>query len=44
VKEENLYDTPEGKQPYLDFWYNNTWAPRPYVQGLGGVGMEVEDG
>lgn len=25
VKEENLYDTPEGKQPYLDFWYNNTW-------------------
>ncbi|CAJ1354621.1 unnamed protein product [Effrenium voratum] len=21
-----LYDTPAGKQPYMDFWYNNTWA------------------
>ncbi|CAK9022956.1 unnamed protein product, partial [Durusdinium trenchii] len=21
-----LYDTPVGKQPYMDFWYNNTWV------------------
>ena len=20
-----LYETPMGKQPYMDFWYNNTW-------------------
>ena len=20
-----LHDTPAGKQPYMDFWYNNTW-------------------
>eukprot|EP00913_Durusdinium_trenchii_P031115 g29137.t1 len=23
--EELLYDTPQGKQPYRDFWYDNTW-------------------
>eukprot|EP00435_Cladocopium_sp_Y103_P012619 s1297_g3.t1 len=21
-----LHDTPAGKQPYMDFWYNNTWV------------------
>eukprot|EP00931_Biecheleriopsis_adriatica_P028261 TRINITY_DN1687_c0_g1_i1.p1 TRINITY_DN1687_c0_g1~~TRINITY_DN1687_c0_g1_i1.p1 ORF type:complete len:3142 (-),score=579.43 TRINITY_DN1687_c0_g1_i1:40-9312(-) len=23
--EAKLHNTPAGKQPYLDFWYNNTW-------------------
>ena len=26
--EELLYDTPQGKQPYRDFWYDNTWVRR----------------
>eukprot|EP00933_Yihiella_yeosuensis_P064573 TRINITY_DN67_c2_g1_i1.p1 TRINITY_DN67_c2_g1~~TRINITY_DN67_c2_g1_i1.p1 ORF type:complete len:1571 (-),score=243.24 TRINITY_DN67_c2_g1_i1:172-4884(-) len=25
--DKDLYDTPAGKQPYIDFWYNNTWDP-----------------
>mmetsp|Transcript_159747 Transcript_159747/g.512567 ORF Transcript_159747/g.512567 Transcript_159747/m.512567 type:complete len:3105 (+) Transcript_159747:145-9459(+) len=23
--EDGQFDTPVGKQPYMDFWYNNTW-------------------
>jgi len=25
--ERELFATPAGKQPYMDFWYNNTWDP-----------------
>eukprot|EP00930_Biecheleria_cincta_P039601 TRINITY_DN27203_c0_g1_i1.p1 TRINITY_DN27203_c0_g1~~TRINITY_DN27203_c0_g1_i1.p1 ORF type:complete len:3112 (-),score=539.42 TRINITY_DN27203_c0_g1_i1:137-9322(-) len=28
-----LYDTPAGKQPYMDFWSNNTWEPSAQYNG-----------
>ncbi|CAE8624625.1 unnamed protein product [Polarella glacialis] len=28
-----LHDTPAGQQPYVDFWYNNTWDPEAVYNG-----------
>ena len=28
-----LFDTPAGKQPYMDFWHNNTWDPAATYDG-----------
>mmetsp|Transcript_31690 Transcript_31690/g.57736 ORF Transcript_31690/g.57736 Transcript_31690/m.57736 type:complete len:1635 (-) Transcript_31690:46-4950(-) len=36
ISERNLdgmYDTPVGRQPYADFWYNNTWYPDAKYNG-----------
>ncbi|CAE7236744.1 ags1 [Symbiodinium sp. CCMP2592] len=45
-KPENmLYDTPQGKQPYLDFYYDNTWDPNATYNGTlyGQFGEWVDD-
>jgi len=33
LSEEEMFDTPAGKQPYIDFWYNNTWDPDAQYAG-----------
>lgn len=30
---DGLYHTPAGRQPYSDFWYNNTWEPTAQYNG-----------
>lgn len=30
---DGLYHTPAGRQPYADFWYNNTWDPTAQYNG-----------
>ncbi|CAK9088667.1 Neopullulanase SusA (Starch-utilization system protein A) [Durusdinium trenchii] len=30
---EELHSTPAGRQPYMDFWYNNTWDPQAQYPG-----------
>lgn len=30
---DGLYHTPAGRQPYADFWYNNTWVPTAQYNG-----------
>eukprot|EP00434_Breviolum_minutum_P031794 symbB.v1.2.028120.t1/scaffold2946.1/size66664/2 len=32
---EELHITPAGRQPYMDFWYNNTWDPEGQYPGAG---------
>lgn len=32
---EELHSTPAGRQPYMDFWYNNTWDPQAQYPGNG---------
>eukprot|EP00438_Fugacium_kawagutii_P034495 Skav226409 [mRNA] locus=scaffold3989:276249:284082:- [translate_table: standard] len=43
--EGQLYDTPQGLQPYEDFWYNNTWDPTGTYNGTlyGQYGEWVDD-
>ena len=31
--ESLLIDTPAGKQPYSDFWFDNTWVPTAQYNG-----------
>jgi len=40
-----LYETPMGKQPYMDFWYNNTWNATATYNGTlyGQYGEWVDD-
>eukprot|EP00930_Biecheleria_cincta_P048555 TRINITY_DN3383_c0_g1_i4.p1 TRINITY_DN3383_c0_g1~~TRINITY_DN3383_c0_g1_i4.p1 ORF type:complete len:3154 (-),score=464.15 TRINITY_DN3383_c0_g1_i4:294-9755(-) len=40
-----LHQTPAGKQPYLDFWFNNTWVADAQYNGTlyGQWGEKVDD-
>jgi len=43
--DSELQDTPKGKQPYLDFYYDNTWDPAATYNGTlyGQYGEWVDD-
>eukprot|EP00931_Biecheleriopsis_adriatica_P031342 TRINITY_DN18394_c0_g1_i1.p1 TRINITY_DN18394_c0_g1~~TRINITY_DN18394_c0_g1_i1.p1 ORF type:complete len:1877 (+),score=386.70 TRINITY_DN18394_c0_g1_i1:87-5717(+) len=43
--QDGMYDTPAGRQPYADFWYNNTWEPGAKYNGTlyGQWGESVTD-
>eukprot|EP00931_Biecheleriopsis_adriatica_P028266 TRINITY_DN1687_c0_g2_i5.p1 TRINITY_DN1687_c0_g2~~TRINITY_DN1687_c0_g2_i5.p1 ORF type:complete len:3114 (-),score=646.00 TRINITY_DN1687_c0_g2_i5:69-8834(-) len=43
--ESSLYRTPKGPQPYMDFWYDNTWVPTAQYNGTlyGQYGESVID-
>lgn len=44
-EEQLLYDTPKGKQPYRDFWYDNAWDAAATYNGTlyGQYGEWVND-